>query len=224
MFDAVNATSDQRKGSRDGAEPNTHRYTKRTYLFRSRVVRDCGRRMMGYRHKLRYTYYRCWPTNNNRGRPDKHAGHPRTVYVREEAIMTAVEHAYSEFLFHPGRRTLLTQDIDQAEQQANRQRSDERARLQRHAADLARRQDNLLRQAESAEPDDPFSPSGYVSATTTCRRNDVSFSTKSSNSTPRTSHRPDDRTRPTWICWTHSPTWRSTCAGHRRTCNDACTS
>jgi hypothetical protein len=56
MFDAFNATSDQRKGSRDGAAPNTHRYTKRTFVFRSRVVCDCGRRMMGYRHKLGYTY------------------------------------------------------------------------------------------------------------------------------------------------------------------------
>jgi hypothetical protein len=49
--------------------------------------------MVGHRHKLGHVHYRCWPTNNNRGRPDKHADHPRTVHVREEAITTAVEDA-----------------------------------------------------------------------------------------------------------------------------------
>ncbi len=156
MFDAFNATSSERMGSRDGSEPNTHPATKRTYLFRGRVVCDCGRRMMGHPHKQGYTYYRCWPTNNNRGRPDKHAEHPRTVYIREEMIITAVERAYSEFLFHPGRRTMLIQDIDHAERQAQRERTEQQARLQRQVADLARRQDNLLRQAEGANPDDPF--------------------------------------------------------------------
>jgi hypothetical protein len=33
------------------------------------------------------TYYRCHPENNNRGRPDKYAGHPATVYMREDLIM-----------------------------------------------------------------------------------------------------------------------------------------
>lgn len=84
--------------------PNVHRYTRRAYRYRSRAICNCSRRMQGHHHKLSYNYYRCRPTNNNRGRPDKHAGHPRTVYVREEAINAMVDQAFSEFLFHPQRR------------------------------------------------------------------------------------------------------------------------
>ena len=156
MFDELNATSGQKKGSRDGASPNAHRYTTRSYVFRGRVVCDCGRRMMGHHHKLGYTYYRCYPLSNNRGRPDKYAGHPRTVYVREDAITTTVERAFSEFLFHPERRALLTTDMDRASEQAQRKSADRRERLQRQMAGLARRQDNVLRQAENADPKDPF--------------------------------------------------------------------
>lgn len=112
--------------------------------------------MQGHGHKLGYTYYRCWPTNNNRGRPDKHAGHPRTVYVREEAITAVVDRAFSQFLFHPQRRVLLSRDVDQAGQRAHAERAEQRSRLQRRTADLARRQENLLRQAEDADPNDPF--------------------------------------------------------------------
>jgi site-specific DNA recombinase len=93
---------------------------------------------------------------NNRGRPDKYAGHPRTVYVREDAITTTVERAFSEFLFHPERRALLTTDMDRASEQAQRKSADRRERLQRQMAGLARRQDNVLRQAEDADPKDPF--------------------------------------------------------------------
>lgn len=131
-------------------------YTQRTYRYRGRVICDCGRRMTGHPHERGYTYYRCWPTNNNRGRPDKHAGHPRTVYIREEAISAVVEQAFSQFLFHPHRRDLLTSDMNRAEQQAHQDRADRRARLQRRTADLARRQDNVLRQAEDADPNDAF--------------------------------------------------------------------
>jgi site-specific DNA recombinase len=156
MFDAINTMGNGKKGSRDGADANVHRYTRHAYRYRSRVICDCSRRMQGHTHKLGYTYYRCWPTNNNRGRPDKHVGHPRTVYIREEAIDTAVEQAFSEFLFHPQRRELLTGDMNDAEQRARQERAERRERLQRRTADLARRQDNVLRQAEDGDPNDPF--------------------------------------------------------------------
>lgn len=50
------APSRRRRLTRRRAGPNTHRYTKRTYTFRSRVVCDCGRRMMGHPHERGYTY------------------------------------------------------------------------------------------------------------------------------------------------------------------------
>jgi site-specific DNA recombinase len=104
MFDEINAVSSEKKGSRDGSEVDVHPETTRGYLFRSRVKCDCDRRMMGHHRRKGLIYYRCWPTNNNRGRPDKHAGHPRTIYIREEAIITAVNQVYTTYLFAPDRR------------------------------------------------------------------------------------------------------------------------
>nr|CTQ91107.1 Recombinase [Kibdelosporangium sp. MJ126-NF4] len=155
MFGEINAASARKKGSRDGAELNVHPTTTQAYLLRGRVKCACDRRMLGHRHRG-FVYYRCWPTNNNRGRPDKHAGHPRTVYIREEAIVDAVNQVFSEFLFAPGRRELLLADVGDAGNQAERERQEKRARLERRIADHVRKQENLMRQAEDADPNDPF--------------------------------------------------------------------
>ncbi|MGI8310049.1 recombinase zinc beta ribbon domain-containing protein [Saccharopolyspora hattusasensis] len=53
------------------------------------VFCGCGRRMFGGERHNR-PYYLCWPRDNNRGRPDKYEGHPRTVYLREDAVLDAV--------------------------------------------------------------------------------------------------------------------------------------
>lgn len=155
MFDELNTTSDAKRGSRDGAGQRKDPRATRTYLFRGRVLCDCGRRMIGNpRHNT--TYYRCHPANNNRGRPDKHADHPPTVYMREDLLITAVNRLYSERVFGPQRRELFLADLATVDDSARRESEEERQRLQKNLADTVRKQDNVLRQAEDSDPRDPF--------------------------------------------------------------------
>ena len=50
----------------------------------------------------------------------------------------------------------MTADLAAVDDRESRQRDTDRERLQRALADLARRQNNLMRQAQDLEPDDPF--------------------------------------------------------------------
>jgi site-specific DNA recombinase len=155
MFDEINAQSSERQGSRDGAGLKDDRRAKRTYLFRRRVVCDCGRRMIGNPRHGR-TYYRCHPENNNRGRPDKYEGHPATIYMREDLIVSAVNEFFAQRVFGNARREMFVAGLDQAGDDDRHERDEERQRLRRKVADATRKQDNVLRQAEDADPNDPF--------------------------------------------------------------------
>ncbi|MEU8416958.1 recombinase family protein [Amycolatopsis japonica] len=155
MFDEMTVTRTQGRGSRDGAGLKQDPRARRTYLLRSRVTCDCGRRMMGMARKSG-VYYRCHPAGNNRGRPDKHEGHPPTVYIREDLILDQVEAFFNERLFGAQRQALLLADQDDSHTAERRETERRRQSLQKKIADAARKQDNLLRQAENADPDDPF--------------------------------------------------------------------
>lgn len=154
MYDELNARRQARRGSRADNEPNVHPQTRRTYVLRGMVFCGCGRRMFGnYRHA--HAYYMCWPKNNNRGRPERYIGH-KAIYLREQAILAAISQFLAERVFGPRRRDILARDLDGLDDHAAQQRQTERERLQRVLADLARRQASILRQAQSGDPDDPF--------------------------------------------------------------------
>lgn len=154
MFDEMTARTQAKRGSRAGNDRNTHPETRRTYLFRGMVFCGCGRRMFGgQRHKPSYL---CWPRNNNRGRPDRYEGHPKTVYLREDHVLDAVSRFFPGRVFGPHRREILAADVDGIDGRVTRQRQAERDRLQRVLADIARRQNTILRQAQDGDPDDPF--------------------------------------------------------------------
>ncbi len=155
MYDELNARRAAKRGSRDGNKPNTHPQTRRTYILRGLVFHGCGRRMSG-NHRHNSVYYMCHPRANNRGRPDKYAGHEKAAYIREDAVLDAVSSFYADRVFGPDRRDLLTADLTAVDDHETRRRETERDRLQRALADLARRQDNVMRQAQDGGPDDPF--------------------------------------------------------------------
>ena len=111
--------------------------------------------MMGMARKSG-VYYRCHPAGNNRGRPDKHEGHPPTVYIREDLILDQMEVFFNERLFGTQRHALLLVGQDDSHAAKRRDTEHQRQALQKKIADAARKQDNLLRQAENADPDDPF--------------------------------------------------------------------
>lgn len=155
MFDEMTARRQVRRGSREGNATNTHPETRRTYVLRGMVFCGCGRRMFGG-HRHNSAYYLCWPRNNNRGRPDKYAGHPKAVYLREDAITDAVSRFFADRVFGPQRREILAADLAGIDDRAARERQAERQRLQRALADIARRQNSVLRQAQDGDPDAPF--------------------------------------------------------------------
>jgi site-specific DNA recombinase len=155
MYDELAARRAAKKGSRDGNQPNTHPQTRRTYVFRSMIIHDCGRRMNG-NHRHNSAYYQCWPRSNNRGRADKYAGHEKAAYIREDLILDAVSAFYTDRVFGRHRRELVQADLATVDDRESRQRDADRERHQRTLADLARRQDNILRQAQDLEPADPF--------------------------------------------------------------------
>ncbi len=157
MFDEFNAQRQTKRGSREGNAPNSHPATLRTYVFRGMVICTCGRRMAGnLRRPGDPVYYICWPKANHRGREDKLVGHPKTVRIREDVLLGVITDFYAERVFGRSRVTLLTAELATYDDRAAQERAAERDRLQRKIDDLARRQDNILRQAQDGDPADPF--------------------------------------------------------------------
>ncbi len=155
MYDELAARRGAKRGSRDGNSPNTHPATRHTYVLRGMVFCGCGRRMSGT-HRHDTPYYLCWPRGNNRGRPDKYVGHPKAVYLREDAVSDAITHFFADRVFGADRRDTLAADLDGIDDRAARERQSERERLQRVIADVTRRQNSVLKQAQNGDPDDPF--------------------------------------------------------------------
>ncbi len=155
MFDEMIARRQAKRGSRDSNDKNVHPQTRRTYVLRGMVFCECGRRMFG-NHRHNRAYYMCNPRNNNRGRPDNYVGHPKAIYIREDAVLHAVSRFFADRVFGAQRREILAADLHGVDDRATRQRQAERERLQRALADIARRQNSILRQAQDGDPDDPF--------------------------------------------------------------------
>lgn len=98
----------------------------------------------------------CWPRGNNRGRPEKYPRHPKAVYLSENALLDAVCRFYADRLFGPERRAPLAAELARLDDDTAKQRDAERRRLERVITDLERRQGAVLRQAQDADLDDPY--------------------------------------------------------------------
>lgn len=156
MFDELTATRKARQGSREGNELSSHPAAKRTYLLRGMVICGCGRRMRAVPHPKNAVYYQCWPAGNNKGRPDKYVGHPKTVNIREEPLVAAIAEFYRERVFGQHRRALLINHASAAQAQRARAETKKGSRRDHEIAQLERQQQNLLRQASEAGSDDSF--------------------------------------------------------------------
>jgi site-specific DNA recombinase len=155
MYDAYQAASRARQGSRAEGADDVRAHVRRSYLLRGLLFCQCGRRMNG-NHRRGLTWYLCWPRGNNRGRTDLLTGHPKTVYLNEAALLEAISDFYNQRVFGPDRRALLDADLAGRDDHAATQRRTDRARLQRVLADLTRRQEALIRQAQDGDPNDPY--------------------------------------------------------------------
>ncbi|MBP2322667.1 DNA invertase Pin-like site-specific DNA recombinase [Kibdelosporangium banguiense] len=155
MYDQLIARRQATRGSRDSDERNSHPATTRTYVMRSLMFCACGRRMHGnYRRNV--VYYACLSRGHNHNHPGTHGGHPRAIYLREDALLDAVSRFFADQVFGAHRRDILAADLAAVDEQAARKRQEERERLQRDVADAVRRQKAILRQVQDSDPDDPF--------------------------------------------------------------------
>ncbi|WP_199821089.1 recombinase family protein [Streptomyces fulvoviolaceus] len=155
MYDALTTGRQADRGSRAGNTINIHPQTNRTYVLRGMVLHACNRRMFG-KHRNGITYYCCQPQANNRGRPDAYASHPTTTYIREDLLLDALAAFYTDHVLRPHQPDLLATALERAQHRNASQRQGERDRLHLLVDDFARRQHNLLQQAQNCTVDDPY--------------------------------------------------------------------
>lgn len=157
LFDLVSTMPKQRQGSRSTPGKNSHPATRRSYTLRSYVKCTlCERRMFGKtRHQI--PYFACAPDpNEHSGRP-WFADHPKSLWVREETILTAVSGFFTTRIFGPDRLThfraaveTATRTDDSAERQTR-----ERDALRQAIAAIENRQSRLIQVlAEGTVTDD----------------------------------------------------------------------
>jgi len=132
------------EGSRDGAAPNRHPHTTRTYVLRSHLrCAHCGWRLCG-RTVKRLVYYRCPaveadPIGVLRRIPD----HPKTLYVREDYLLDGILDFFAQRIFHPDRRQRLDDQLQGISHDAGSDLERQRRTLQRAIRDLSAQQQRL---------------------------------------------------------------------------------
>jgi site-specific DNA recombinase len=133
LFDAVTADARSRQGSRGTGDSALHPRMKRSYLLRSFVVCDvCERTMTGVTRRAHMAYYACKTEPHQHRDAPWLADHPRSIYVREDAIADAVLGFFADRIFGPQRRDHLEADLRRA--QAERPTADP-AQVQRTELD-----------------------------------------------------------------------------------------
>jgi hypothetical protein len=155
-FEAAAQVAKIRRGSRTEPGPNSaHHEARHGYLLRSYVRCGlCEQRMFGKTRHGR-PYYMCYPAGNNADRLDRYpAEHPKTVYVREDALVAALDHVIATRVFGPDRHTHLQRGL--AGLPDKRQRAEHRRAevLREQIADIEARQDRLVAELEMTDAGD----------------------------------------------------------------------
>ncbi len=141
---AAQAAADH-EGSRDGADPNRHPRTTRTYVLRSHIwCAHCGWRLCGRTVKRRWVYYRCPaveadPVGVLRRIPD----HPKTLHVREDYLLDGILDFFAQRIFHPRRRQRLDDQLQATTQDTTSDLQRQRRALERAIQDLTAQQQRL---------------------------------------------------------------------------------
>ena len=155
LFTAASAVAAERKGSRNASGLNRHPATRRSYRLRSFVTCDeCGRRMLG-KTRDKYVYLTCEPKKNHRkGAAERFEGHPVSVFVREDALLTGVLGFLNEHVFGARRVELYNQRLAAAIQAVDPKQDRKRLdTLRRSLADLEARQRRLITTLEEHDAD-----------------------------------------------------------------------
>ena len=134
-----------REGSRDGAAPNQHPQTARSYLLRSYVqCAHCGRRLCGRTIHGRYVYYRCPSVEADRqGLLRRVPDHPTSIHVREDYLVDGILDFFTQRVFHPDRRLRLAERLQTSDQHARQELEQRRGALERAIHELGVQQQRL---------------------------------------------------------------------------------
>ena len=158
LFDAASPVAHTRQGSRTGADPNIHPQTRRSYLLRSYVIHDtCGRRMFGKTRRRGGTYLACQPDPRHHAHKPWYPDHPKSVWVREDALTAAVHDFFATHILGPDRLQLLDAQPGDHQAAAAADTTRRRTQLTKHIENLRRRQTRLLDQLED-DPSDDLDP------------------------------------------------------------------
>lgn len=148
MWDAVQQNRTARQGSRMNGR-NSHPDTHRTYVLRYFVHhKQCNKRMFGKTRKGN-GYYTCQPKLDLVGKPEEYADHPRSVYVREDALLECLEKFFNERVLGPDRTTLLRHQLRGQSSSKGTEIAQRITAIEKTVAEITRRQDNILDERES---------------------------------------------------------------------------
>ncbi|MFC9219512.1 recombinase family protein [Streptomyces hygroscopicus] len=128
---------------------------RKRQVLRSYVICEiCGRRMFGKnRHKI--SYYACQvDPNEHRDRP-WFRDHPKSLWVREEFLITPVSRFFATHVFGPDRRTHLKAALEAARSAdgSGDRTAKERAALEQAIKAIGERQARLIRTLADGGPD-----------------------------------------------------------------------
>lgn len=149
-FVRAQQVAERQQRSRRAAGANTHPQTKRVYRLRGYVFCAlCGRRIHG-KPSGRTTYYVCAPKAEYRP-----AGHPPSVWMREDVLLQHLAAFLCTHVFSVARRQLLEATWEAADEQPRQERQQRLSSLRAALADHESRSRRLVRNMELLDRPDP---------------------------------------------------------------------
>jgi DNA invertase Pin-like site-specific DNA recombinase len=153
LFDAGTPIGRANRGSRPGAAANRHPQTQQVYPLRSYVICElCGRRMHGKTRRIvqgePYRYYACETDPAHHAHQDWYATHPKSLWVREDQLLDAVNAFFARRIFGAYRRDLLAQQIA-AEPKRDDAAAAQRIALTKAIKEIQRQQTNVITELRS---------------------------------------------------------------------------
>ena len=156
LYDAVAPIGARNERSRSVSTPNPSPETL-DYELRTFIRCDiCGRRMQGKPNRLKHVYYVCSRDARQHRDEPWYDEHPKSIWVREDAINKNLHEFFAQRVFGPHRRTMLEADLgDQVRAAAAAAAADAQGADQRRAlAEMERRQSRLIEELESLDTGD----------------------------------------------------------------------
>jgi len=119
----------------DGKNSTIHTYALRYYVHHQ----QCNKRMFG-KTRQQYTYYTCQLQLDRVGDPESYAGHPRSVYVREDALLELVQTFFNERVLGRDRTVLLRHQLRNHDTDGRDDTEQRITAIEKTIAEITRRQ------------------------------------------------------------------------------------